>query len=116
MKYCEKCLAKNGNFGFCVRTLQTSCGAIRQRKRVTSQTSFGGERVISCCVDLYFVAFPGGTLDLLGGGLDSLLGGGGGETAGNASPAPGGVPPAATSTSSAGILDFVALVFLYYRF
>lgn len=48
-------------------------------------------------------AFSGGTLDLLGGGLDSLLGGSGGE-AGNASPAPGVPPTTAVATSSAGLL------------
>ena len=45
MKYCEKCLVKNGNFDFFVMTLQTSCGAFRQRERVTLQTSCGAERV-----------------------------------------------------------------------
>ena len=33
MKYCEKCLARNGNLDFFVMTLQTSCGAFRQRER-----------------------------------------------------------------------------------
>ncbi|XP_050695182.1 AP-1 complex subunit beta-1-like [Eriocheir sinensis] len=46
-------------------------------------------------------AQPGGTLDLLSGGLDSLLGGGGADVA--AAPAPG-VAPAAGATSSAGLL------------
>ena len=45
MKYCEKCLAKNGNFDFCVMTLQTSCGAFRRRKRVTLQMSCGAKMV-----------------------------------------------------------------------
>ena len=45
MKYCEKCLAKNGNFDFFVRTLQTSRGAFRQRERVTLRTSCGAEMV-----------------------------------------------------------------------
>ena len=47
MKYCEKCLAKNGNFDFFVMTLQTSCGAFhpRERERVALQTSCGAERV-----------------------------------------------------------------------
>ena len=45
MKYCEKCLAKNENFDFFVMMLQSSCGAFRQRKRGTLQTSCGGERV-----------------------------------------------------------------------
>ena len=45
MKYCKKCLVKNGNFDFFAMMLQTSCGAIRQRKRVTLQTSCGTERV-----------------------------------------------------------------------
>ena len=44
MKYCEKCLVKNGNFDFFVMTLQTSYGTIRQRKRVMLQTSCGAER------------------------------------------------------------------------
>ena len=44
MKYCEKCLAKNGNFDFFVMTFQMSCGAFRQRERVTLQTSCGAER------------------------------------------------------------------------
>ena len=45
MKCSEKCLAKNGNFGFSV-TLQTSCGcAFRQRERVALQMSCGAERV-----------------------------------------------------------------------
>ena len=35
MKYCEKCLAKNGNFDFFVVTLQTSCGTFRQRGRAS---------------------------------------------------------------------------------
>ncbi|KAK4318904.1 hypothetical protein Pmani_010117 [Petrolisthes manimaculis] len=43
-------------------------------------------------------AFTGGTLDLLGGGLDSLLGGGGGEIA------PAAAPAAANNTTSAGLL------------
>lgn len=46
-------------------------------------------------------AQPGGTLDLLSGGLDSLLGGGGADVA--AAPAPG-VAPATGATSSAGLL------------
>ena len=37
MKYCEKCLAKNKNFDFFVRTLQTFCGAFHQRERVMLQ-------------------------------------------------------------------------------
>ena len=45
MKYCEKCLTKNGKFDFFVMTLQTSCGAIRQGKRVTLQTHCDAERV-----------------------------------------------------------------------
>ena len=45
MKYCEKCLVKNGNFDFFVMTLQMFCGAFRQRERVTLQTSCGAERV-----------------------------------------------------------------------
>ena len=45
MKYCEKYLAKNGNFDFFVMTSQTSCGAFRQRERVMLQTSCGAERV-----------------------------------------------------------------------
>ena len=45
MKYCEKCVAKNGNFDLFVMTLQTSCGAFRHRERVTLQTSCGAERV-----------------------------------------------------------------------
>ena len=46
-KYCKKCLAKNGNFDFFVMTLQTSCGAFRQRERerVTLQMSYSAERV-----------------------------------------------------------------------
>ncbi|XP_071530361.1 AP-1 complex subunit beta-1 isoform X2 [Panulirus ornatus] len=47
-------------------------------------------------------AFSGGTLDLLGGGLDSLLGGSGAE--GGSSPAPGIPPVTASTTSSAGLL------------
>ena len=49
MKYCKKCLVKNINFDFFVMTLQTSCGAIRQRKRVTLQKSCGAERVKKNC-------------------------------------------------------------------
>ena len=45
MKYCEKCVAKNGNFDFFVVTLQTSCGAFGQRERVTLQTCCGAEWV-----------------------------------------------------------------------
>ena len=45
MKYCEKCLAKNGNFYFFLMALQTSCGDFRQRERVTLQTACGAERV-----------------------------------------------------------------------
>ena len=44
-KYCEKCLAKNGNFDFFVMTLQTACGTFRQRERVMLQTSCGAKRV-----------------------------------------------------------------------
>ena len=53
MKYCGKCPAKDGNFDIIVMTLQTSCGTIRRRKRVTSQTLCGAERVkaIIHCVE-----------------------------------------------------------------
>ena len=44
MKYCEKCLAKTGNFDFFVMTLQMSCGAFRQRETVMLQKSCGAER------------------------------------------------------------------------
>ena len=44
MKYCEKCVAKNVYFDFFVMALQTSCGAFRQRERVTLQTSCGAFR------------------------------------------------------------------------
>ena len=44
MKYCEKCLAKNGNSDFFVMMLQTSC-AFCHRERVTLQTSCGAEGV-----------------------------------------------------------------------
>ena len=45
VKCCEKCLVKNGNVDFFVMTLQMSCGAFRQRERVTLQTYYGAERV-----------------------------------------------------------------------
>ena len=44
VKYCEKCLAKNGNFDFFM-SLQPSCGFFHRRERVTLQTSCGAERV-----------------------------------------------------------------------
>ena len=52
MKYCEKCLAKNGNFDFFVMMLQTSRGPFRQRERVTIQRSYGAERVNGCTESL----------------------------------------------------------------
>ena len=44
VKCWEKYLAKNGNVDFFVMTLQMSCGAFRQRERVTLQTFYGAER------------------------------------------------------------------------
>ena len=54
MKYCEKCLAKKGNFDFFVITLQTSCGAFiqREREREGDVTNIGAGRVNDVCSEL----------------------------------------------------------------
>ena len=53
MKYCEKCLAKNGNFDFfCYDITSVLWLFLPERERVTLQTSCGAEKVDSSMITI----------------------------------------------------------------